>query len=87
MGRRPGRTEACGVVRGAGTRRPTSHGGASMRSHWIARLTAIPLAAAPVSVDIRAAGPATAATFTRPAIAAPRVQAAGDNNSGGWAER
>ena len=58
-----------------------------MRSHWIARLTAVPLAAAPVSVGIPAAGPATAATSTRPAIAAPRVQAAGDSNSGGWAER
>ena len=45
-----------------------------MRSHWIARLTAVPLAAAPVAAGIPAAGSATAATSTRPAIAAPRVR-------------
>jgi pimeloyl-ACP methyl ester carboxylesterase len=40
-----------------------------MRSHRIARLTAVPLAAALLAVGIPAAGPATAATSTRPAVA------------------
>jgi hypothetical protein len=58
-----------------------------MRSHRIVRLTAIPLAAVPVAVGVPATGPATAATQTRRAVAAPRVQAPGDSNSRGWAGR
>jgi hypothetical protein len=80
MGRHPGRIEASGVVRGAGARRPTRHQGASMRSHWIAHLTAV--------ADYLAGGPLPPDDPTCAAPAGPRVdEAAGNGNSEGWAGR
>jgi len=72
MERRPRRAKACTEDRSAETRRATTIEGASMRSHWVVRLTSPLLAAALFAVGVPVAGAGTAGVAAAPSAPADR---------------